>query len=325
MKFGTVGTGWITDEFVKGTRLIDNFNLGAVYSRNKETGEKFAQKYGCPAVYTDLNKMAESSDIDAVYIASPNSFHYEQSRIFLENGKHVLCEKPATVTPVQLEELTQLAEEKGLIYLEAIMMLHQPALKKLEKALSKIGKITTARFDFSQLSSKYQSLIDGKTPNIFNPEFKTGCFMDLGIYCIYPALHLFGIPHDIMATAGFLSTGADGYGSSIFVYPDFQLSLSYSKIGQSRLGSEIMGDNGTVVIGSISKLTDMKIIYNDGSEEIIEGDIPKEILMSREAESFYRFITEKKKYSAEYRYASELSIRVCGVMERMRRMAGIGF
>ncbi len=325
MKYGTIGTSLITDSFIQGAKLIDGLELTAVYSRNLEKGLAFSEKHGVQTVFTDLEQMASSDMIDAVYIASPNVLHYEQSKMFLEHGKHVLCEKPITVTASQIKELINLAKQKNLIYLEAIMMLHLPARLLLRDSLHKIGNITMVRFDFSQLSSKYQSYLDGDLPNIFNPKYSTGCLMDLGIYCIYPSLDFFDLPEKIITTAGFLTTGADGYGNSIFLYKDKQVNLSYSKIGQSRLGSEIIGDKGTIVIDSISKLTNIKIVWNDGSEEVVVGDIPKHILMSGEAQSFYNYVTNIIKYEKEYQYASELSVKVCEVMEIMREQAKIRF
>lgn len=325
MKYGTIGTSWITDSFIQGASLVDGMELAAVYSRNLETGKAFSKKYGNKAVFTDLEQMAKGDLIDSVYIASPNVLHYEQSRIFLESGKHVLCEKPITVTSSQIKELVDLAKHKNLVYLEAIMMFHLPARKVLQDLLRKIGNITTARFDFSRISSEYKSYLEGGLPNIFNPRLATGCLMDLGIYCIYPAIDFFGVPKKIFATAGFLNTGADGYGNSIFVYKDKQVNLSYSKVGNSQLGSEIIGDKGTILINSISKLTNMKIIWKDGSEEEIIGDIPKHILMNGEAQSFYNYVTNITRYENEYRYASELSVRVCEVMQIIQEQSNIKF
>ena len=82
MKYGTIGTSWITDSFIQGASLVDGMELAAVYSRNLETGKAFSKKYGNTAVFTDLEQMAKGDLIDSVYIASPNVLHYEQSRIF---------------------------------------------------------------------------------------------------------------------------------------------------------------------------------------------------------------------------------------------------
>lgn len=299
IKYGVIGSGWIAEEFVKGAQTVEGMCFAAMYSRTYEKGKEFAEKFGCDRIYTDINEFAES-DIDAVYIASPNLFHYEQSKLMLENGKHVLCEKPITITPDEFSELFSLAKEKKLVYTEAIMMMHSPHTQDVKKALEKIGKITTAHFDFSQLSSKYKALKNGENPNIFNPEMKTGCLRDLGIYCYYPALEFFGLPQKVTASAGFIETGADGYGTAILDYPDKQVTLTYSKIGQDYLGSQIFGDKGTISIESISKLTGIKIHYADGTKEKIQGEIDKDILMAYEAKNFYDFITDYDKNLQKY-------------------------
>ena len=93
-----------------------------------------------------------------------------------------------------------------------------------------------------------------------------GCLMDLGIYCVYAALDLFGKPESVCTAASLLPTGADGSGGSLWTYPGTGVSLSYSKTGQSRLGSEIIGDQGTVVLESVSKLTGIRIVYNQKTD-----------------------------------------------------------
>ncbi len=289
VKFGVIGSGWIAEEFVKGASLVDGLVFSAMYSRTQEKGTAFAEKFGGAAVYTDINEFAKS-DIDAVYIASPNSLHYSQSKLMLENGKHVLCEKPITVTPEEFIELSELAASKKLVYTEAIMMLHLSQRKIIKEKLKTLGKISTAHFNFSQLSSKYPALLRGENPNIFNPAMKTGCIRDLGIYCFYPSIDFFGEPEKMISSAGFLSTGADGYGTAILDYPDKQVTLTYSKIGQDFIGSQIIGDRGTMTLGSISKLTDVEIHYNDGTTERLVGEIEKHILMSEEAQDFYKYI-----------------------------------
>jgi predicted dehydrogenase len=93
INFGTVGTSWITEEFINTGKTFNEFNLAAVYSRDEEKAKTFADKHGVKSFFTDLKKMAES-DIDAVYIASPNSLHCSQSIFFMKHKKHVICEKP---------------------------------------------------------------------------------------------------------------------------------------------------------------------------------------------------------------------------------------
>ncbi len=322
VRYGVIGSGWIAEEFVKGTQLIDGLEFAAMYSRTYEKGKEFADRFADVPVYTDINEFAES-DIDAVYIASPNCLHYEQSRLMLEHGKHVLCEKPITVTPDEYRELFVLAESRKLIYTEAIMMLHLPARNVLKNALKKIGKIHSAHFDFSQLSSKYPALKRGENPNIFNPEMKTGCLRDLGIYCFYPAVDFFGIPDRITASAGFIETGADGWGTTILDYSGMQVTLTFSKVGQSYLGSQIFGDEGTVTIESVSQLTNIFLCTKDGKKEEIYGEISKPELMSFEAESFKNYIENFEKFKENYYENSEIIFKVSELMYEVKTQCGI--
>lgn len=95
MRFGIVGTNWITERFIQAAMETDEFSLTAVYSRTEDKGKAFADKYNSqPEVFTDLAQMAASDQVDAVYIASPNSLHAEQAILCMNHGKHVLCEKP---------------------------------------------------------------------------------------------------------------------------------------------------------------------------------------------------------------------------------------
>lgn len=322
MKYGVIGTGWIAKSFIDGARMLTQAEFAAVYSRTDESGRRFAAENKIPKVYTSLEDFAKG-DFDAVYVASPNRLHYEQSKLMLQNGKHVICEKPITVEPAELEELQSLAKKNGLIYVEAIMYMFNPARELLKDAISKIGKITSAHFDFSQLSSKYPAYIKGELPNIFNPALATGCLMDLGIYCVYPALDLFGIPQKTTACAHFMDSGADGSGNAALLYPDKLISFTYSKLGQDRLGSQIFGDEGTVTIESVSKLTNMKLIAKNGDIQEIIGDVEKEKLMGFEAVGFERFIANPD--DPYYAVTSKRALQVSKLMEKIRTLSGIEF
>ncbi len=322
MRYGVIGTGWIAKSFIDGARMLCSPEFSAIYSRTEESGCKFAAENGIEKVYTDINEFAKG-DFDAVYIASPNRLHFEQSKLMLENGKHIICEKPITVEPEELEELQALAKEKGLIYIEAIMYMFNPAKNLLKDAIQKIGRVTSVHFDFSQLSSKYPAYLRGELPNIFNPALATGCLMDLGIYCVYPALDLFGLPQKITACAHFMESGADGSGNAGLLYNDKLVNLTYSKLGQDRLGSQIFGDEGTITIESISKLINMKLVDSKGNVTEIIGDVAKEKIMGYEAQAFEKFIADPN--DPYYETVKERALQVSKVMKEIREISGIKF
>ncbi|MBQ1787729.1 MAG: Gfo/Idh/MocA family oxidoreductase [Erysipelotrichaceae bacterium] len=335
INYAIIGSGWITESMIQGIHEVcpQKLNLLAVYSRTADNACGFIdplKEHGAASktqkirVYTDLDELASDPEIQAVYIASPNRFHYEQSRKMLLAGKHVLCEKPITLKEADLKELTDLAGEKHLVYLEAIMMLHQPQLKNLKDALSSLGKIYTAHIDFSQLSSKYPAYLAGKNPNIFNPAFGTGAFEDLGIYGIYFILELFGMPQEVRMHSCFLESGSDRSGEALLIYPDQTVTFSFSKVGQSRSCSQIIGDEATLTIESISQLTGITLYERNGQAKEIFGEQTKPILMGREADTFADLI-DGILPASKMEELQEKALMVCGLMEKMRKIAGIRF
>lgn len=325
MKYAVIGTSWITEEFIMGANLVEGMELLGVYSRSYSKGKALAEKFGAPRVFVDLHDLARNADVEAVYIASPNSLHYEQSKLLLSAGKHVLCEKPITVEPEELAELQALAAEHGKVYMEAIMYMHNPVRPKLKASMQALGNITSAHFDFSQLSSKYPAYKNGENPNIFNPKFATGSLMDLGIYCIYPAIDLFGMPKSIWSTATFMESGADGNGTAVFKYDNLLLTLTWSKLAQGFCGSEITGDGGSVTIDSISQLNGIKFCRKGGEPVEVVGETEKHVIMSHEAKAWLDFATKPEETAEQYRDASRTALAVSTVMKKIREVSGIKF
>lgn len=317
IKYSVIGTSWITKSFIDGANLYEDLSLDGVYSRSFEKGSAFAEETGAKRVFTDFNDLA-SSDTDLVYVASPNVCHYEQCKTLLLGGKHIICEKPITITAKEFNELCSIANERNLVYFEAIMYMHTPLRQVLKDAVSKIGNIRSATIDFSQLSSKYQALKNGELPNIFNPDMKTGALNDLGIYCVYPVIDLFGMPEKITPVQHFLHTGADGSGSAAFEYKDKLVTITYSKVGQSRSASQIMGDEGTVTIESISKLDNIKLYNNNGEETLLNGETDKKYLMGNEAKSAIDFVLRREETDNFLKECQLMNEKVLLCMEKMR-------
>ena len=147
--------------------------------------------------------------------------------------------------------------------------------------------------------------------------------MDLGIYCVYPALDLFGIPQKTTACAHFMESGADGSGNAALLYSDKLVNFTYSKLGQDRLGSQIFGDEGTITIESISKLTNMKLIAKNGDTQEIIGDVAKEKLMGYEAVGFEKFIANPN--DPYYAVTRKRALQVSRLMKEIRALSGIKF
>ena len=321
IKYSVIGTSWITNSFIEGAKTVEGLVLDGVYSRSEEKGTAFAQKVGAKRVFKSIEEVADS-DTDFVYVASPNVCHYEQCKFLLENKKHVICEKPVTITSKEFSKLFFLAEENNVRYFEAIMYMHTETRYALKQALQDIGNISSAHFEYSQLSSKYEALLSGELPNIFNPKMKTGALNDLGIYCVYPTIDLFGEPEEVVALQNFIFTGADGAGSAILKYKDKVVTITYSKTAESRAASQILGDNGTITIDSVSQLRGINC-YNKVGREVdsLVGE-NKNTLMANEARHMYDFITDFEHNKGLYYECAAMSQKVLHCMEKMRTKNG---
>ena len=322
IRLATIGRGNIARQFIAAAKISGQFALSAVYSRDAETGKAWAQQHGCAKVYTDLQALADAPDIDAVYIASPNICHGPQTEIMLRGGKHVICEKPIATSAEEYARLKALADGKGLIYMEAIIPRFVPWRAAILDALASIGKICTARIDYAQLTSRYEKLQRGEQVNIFDMSLAAGTLMDLGIYCVYGAVDLLGMPNKILAAASYLPSGADSSGVALFDYGSFTAALTYAKLGEGGIGSEITGDKGTLLIRRIGLYTECYVIRGQEKTPIFDTE-PKETIMSYEASAFASFIRGEN--LADYQAASELAQKVHTCMDGIKASAGIHY
>ncbi|MFD3155702.1 Gfo/Idh/MocA family protein [Haloimpatiens sp. FM7330] len=322
IRFGVIGTNWITDEFIRCANLTGDFTLNAVYSRTEQKAVKFAQKHSVDLIFTNLEDMAKSNSIDAVYIASPNSFHARQAKLFLQNKKHVLCEKPISSNLLELEEIIKVAKENKVLLMEAMKSSFLPNFKSIKENLYKIGKIRRYFGTYCQYSSRYDKYKAGKNPNTFNPEFSNGSIMDIGIYCIYPLIHLFGKPNNVIANGFILKSGVDGEGSLLLSYDDMDAVIMHSKITNSSLPSEIQGEEGNIIIDKIHTPENIKIFYKNGEVEDITVPQSKDI-MYYESKEFIDLIKEDKIESTINSYS--ISKNVMEVLEKAREQMGVSY
>ena len=322
IRFGVIGTSEITQVFLKGAKLVEKFKLAAVYSRKEETAREFADKYGVKTIFTSLEEMAKSDEIDAVYIASPNSFHAKQAIIFMKNRKHVLCEKAFASNIKEVEEMIKVAKENNVVLMEAMRTTLTPNFKIVMENIYKLGKIRRYFSSFCKYSSRYDKYREGVVLNAFKRELSNGALMDIGVYTIYPMITLFGEPKEIKATSYMLESGVDGEGSVIFKYDEMEGSVIYSKISNSYLPTEIQGEEGTMIIDKINEVNSVKIVYKDGNIEELSTN-QEEDSMSYEIDEFVNLIINNKKESNIN--SLENSKIVMKIMDNVRSQIGLEF
>ena len=186
IRFGIIGTGKIVERFLDVALTHENFELVAMYSRSIEKAEGFGKKYGATEFFDDLNEFAKSKDIDAVYIASPNSLHSYQAILCLENKKHVLCEKPMASNELEVKAMIDAAKKNNVLLMEAMRLTVLPNFLKVKENLHKIGKVRRYFASYCQYSSRYDKYKEGIVLNAFKRELSNGSLMDIGVYCIHP-------------------------------------------------------------------------------------------------------------------------------------------
>lgn len=329
INFATIGTNFVVTWFVEAAGMCENLNYEATFSRKQETALEFSKKYGSKRTMTNLGELARDNHIEAVYVASPNSFHFEQAKLMLEKGKHVLCEKTVTSNEKELKELVQIAEKNELVFMEAMRSVHSPGFYAVKNNLHKLGTVRRVSFQYCQYSSRYDKFKNGIIENAFNPVFSNGALMDIGVYCVHPMVKLFGTPQKIYAQALKLSNGVDGQGTILAEYDGIQAELLYSKISNSRVPSQIQGENGAMIIQEIPNPVSVKIYYNDGTTEEMDIEECNNNLVyeAREwaalMESVNKGGQEKEKALERVKEHNRYSLMTLKVMDEARRQQGI--
>lgn len=331
IRFGVVGTNFITDWVIAGAREDSRFELSAVCSRTLERGKEYAQKHNIPHIFTSLEQMAASDKVDAIYIASPNYMHAEQSILAMSHGKHVLCEKPMASNAKEVRQMIEASNRYGVALMEAMKSTLSPNFLAVRDNLERIGKPRRYFASFCQYSSRYDKFKEGIVLNAFKPELSNGAMMDIGVYTIYPMVALFGKPNKINAQGIVLSSGADGQGAVNMEYEGMNATVLYSKIANSHLQSEIEGEEGNILIDKIQTPTTVRFIPRSapasGKEVRSEGE-----LLSREDthNEYYYEIKEFIDLILEGHTESEInshetSLSTIELIDEVRRQLGVKY
>lgn len=293
VRFGVVGTNFITDWVIAGAKQDERFELAAVCSRSRETADAFAAKHQIPHTFTSLEKMAESPLIDAVYIASPNFLHASQSVLCMRHGKHVLCEKPFASNAREVREMIAASEKYSVTLMEAMKPTLTPNFRSVRKNLERVGEVRRYFSCYCQYSSRYDKLKEGVVLNAFNPAYANGAMMDIGIYTVYPMVVLFGRPEKIDASGILLSSGVDGQGAVNFTYGGMNATVLYSKIADSSLPTEIQGEEGNILLDRINIIK--KVTYTPRSQPAAgrgPRPIAEDISIHTDKDEYYYEIAE---------------------------------
>lgn len=267
INWGIIGLGNIANQFAEDLQLSDNSVLYAVASRNEEKAKIFSERYNSTKFYDSYEALAEDPEIDVIYIATPHTFHFENTMMCLKKGKGVLCEKPMGINSREVETMVREAESRNLFLMEAIWTRFIPATNKLLEILSSktIGDILFIRADFG---FKADSNREGR---LYNKKLGGGSLLDIGIYPIYLSLLTLGIPIDMKVMARMTDTDVDSYCSILFDYENDAKAILESTIeADTPIEASIYGSEGSLQLHSQFHHTEKITISKNGEKEVLD-------------------------------------------------------
>ncbi|MEO8612598.1 MAG: Gfo/Idh/MocA family oxidoreductase [Chloroflexota bacterium] len=247
IRWGILGTGNIAHKFATGLQTASGAQLVAVGSRTQAAADKFAEEFNVPRRYATYEALAQDPEVDAIYISTPHPFHVSNTKLCLENGKAVLCEKPFTINVKEADEVIALARQKHIFLMEAMWTRYLPALIRTRELIAEgaIGEVRMLTADFGFRTNFNE---EGR---MFDPALGGGALLDVGIYPISLAYMLFGSPQTITTQAALGTTGVDEQSAYLFGYDKGQIAL-LSSASRTETPQEafIMGTEGSIKLPS---------------------------------------------------------------------------
>ena len=318
---GTIGSNFIVHNILRHVVKTPGYSLTAVYSRSEEKGEALAQQYGAKRYYTDMEAFLGDEEVNFVYIAVPNSLHYEYAKAALLAGKHVLLEKPFCPEEAQARELAKIAWQRGLVLIDMTPTAFLPNLPLLKEQLPKIGKIRQVMGNYTQYSSRYDRFRSGETDNVFNPVFSGGSLMDINYYNVYLNTALFGRAQQAVYFPN-IQRGIDTSGVIVLQYDGFVSQNTGAKDCRGENFFQIEGEDGYIHIpGGVSSLEEIRVVTKAGTEVF---RTPHETdLWGWEVKALAQIICGSEPY--DLAPGLQTMLDVIGTIETARKAAGIRF
>lgn len=271
MKLAILGTGKIVDEVLPVLKEINGIELSAILStpRSLEKAQKLAEIYGISQASSDYDSILANPDVDTIYVALPNHLHYDYAKKALQAGKHVICEKPFTLTLAEFEDLVAIAEQHQLFLLEAITNQYLGNFSYVKENLSKLGDIKIVECNYSQYSSRYDAFKRGEIAPAFDPEKGGGALRDLNIYNIHLVVGLFGKPEMVHYLAN-MERGVDTSGMLVMDYGHFKCVCIGAKDCSADIRSTIQGNKGSVtILGPTNTMPEVNLSLNGQSMQLV--------------------------------------------------------
>lgn len=317
--WGLIGPGRIAGKFAQAMQAEGVGTLKAVASRNADRGRAFADDYQIETAYDDYEKLYQDDSLDAIYIATPHNFHLEQALAAIACGKHLLVEKPLTVTAADSERLFAAARAKGVFVMEAMWSLFLPAYQQANAWLAqeKIGDVSGVRSSFGFVVPRKPD------DRLLNPGLAGGVLLDMGIYTVATSQWFMQAdPETIVSQVRLGPTGVDETCAIQLHYPNgrvSQLLCSFENKYDNEL--TVFGSKGRIVIPSnFWQAEKISLVGNDNSVQTV--DCPFEVNgFEYQIRHVVRCIAEGKPESDLM--TQERTLASQRIMDVVRREAGL--
>ena len=244
LRLGLLSTARINREILSGATASDRVEVLGVASRELSRAREYAQANGIERAYGSYDELLADVDIDAVYISLPNALHHEWTMRALEAGKHVLCEKPYSRSPIEVREAFEAAARAGLVLTEAFMWRHHPQTALVSSLVSdgRIGRLRVVR-------SAFTFRIGSDADIRLRPDLDGGALMDVGCYCVSGSRLLAGEPERAAGESVVDASGVDVAFVGVLRFPgDVVAHFEASFVAPRRQELVAVGEDGTLVV-----------------------------------------------------------------------------
>ncbi len=273
IRWGVLGAGSIARKFAKGLNDLEACELYAVGARSQKSADAFADEFGIAVRHTSYQALVEDDNVDAIYVATPHSFHKEHTLLCLSHAKAVLCEKPFALNLKEAQDMVAFAREKKVFLMEAMWTRFLPHMRKVEELIAQntIGDVRMLQADFGFRMSSVMP-----EHRLFDPELGGGALLDVGIYPVALAHQLFGVPKNIKSFANLGETFVDEEAAMLFQHEQGQLSLLSTAIRLNTLHEAIItGTQGRITIeASWWQPTTIKLEVNGQDPQTLNIETP---------------------------------------------------
>ena len=318
IRWGIIGLGNIANKFATDLARLENVELVAVASRNQQRAETFAVRHNSKRAYNSYENLVKDAEVDAVYIATPHSFHKEHAILCLQNKKAVLCEKPLAMNLEEVTEMILVARENNVLLMEALWTFFLPHFTYVLDIVKsdKFGKLKNLEADFGF----YRDF--DETGRLFKKEVGGGSLLDIGIYPIFVALAALGEPDVIDANATFFENGADSSCTAVFHYDNAKATLKSTLLEETKTEAVFTFDRAIVKINRQFHQPSTVVIIQNKKEETINFDC-KTIGYNYEIEHFNQLLRENKKESTLMTF--DFSKSILKTLDNVRKIIGLTY